>query len=49
MGLCMMLTGMVSGVLQQAMGYVGYFVFVMAATIPSFIICWFAPFYHKHD
>ncbi len=49
MGLCMMLTGMVSGSLQQMMGYIGYFVFVMAATIPSFIICWFAPFHVKHD
>lgn len=49
MGLCMMLTGMVSGHLQQAMGYIGYFIFVMAATIPSFLICWFAPFYHKHE
>ncbi|ACE85440.1 MFS transporter [Cellvibrio japonicus] len=49
MGLCMMLTGMVSGHLQVAMGYVGYFVFVMLATIPSFLICWFAPFPHKHD
>jgi len=49
MGLCMMLTGMVSGALQQIMGYVGYFVFVMAATIPSFLICWFAPFYVKHN
>jgi MFS transporter, PAT family, beta-lactamase induction signal transducer AmpG len=49
MGLCMMLTGMVSGVMQQSMGYIGYFIFVMAATIPSFLICWFAPFPHKHD
>lgn len=49
MGLCMMLTGMVSGHLQEMMGYVGYFAFVMAATIPSFLICWYAPFPHKHD
>lgn len=49
MGLCMMLTGMVSGALQEIMGYIGYFVFVMAATIPSFLICWFAPFHVKHD
>lgn len=49
MGLCMMLTGMVSGALQEIMGYVGYFIFVMAVTIPSFIICWIAPFHVKHD
>lgn len=49
MALCMILTGMVSGYLQQMMGYVGYFVFVMIATIPSFLICWFAPFHQKGD
>ena len=49
MGLCMMLTGMVSGYLQEMMGYIGYFVFVMIATIPSFLICWFAPFHQKTD
>lgn len=47
MGLCMMLTGMVSGYLQEQMGYILYFVFVMVATIPSFLICWFAPFHQK--
>ena len=46
MGLCGMLTGMVSGFLQEWMGYVNYFVFVMVATIPSFLACWFAPFHH---
>ena len=46
MGLCGMLTGMVSGYLQEAMGYVNYFVFVMLATIPSFLACWYAPFHH---
>lgn len=49
MGLCMMLTGMVSGYLQEHMGYIGYFIFVMVATIPSFLVCWFAPFHHKHE
>ena len=45
MGLCGLVTGVVSGYLQQYMGYIGYFVFVMAATIPSFIATWFAPFH----
>ena len=45
MGLCMMVTGLVSGHLQQLLGYVSYFWFVMAATIPSFLITWFAPFH----
>jgi PAT family beta-lactamase induction signal transducer AmpG len=47
MGMCMMVTGLVSGHLQQLLGYVNYFWFVMAATIPSFLVTWFAPFHHK--
>jgi PAT family beta-lactamase induction signal transducer AmpG len=47
MALCMILTGMVSGYIQQALGYTGYFVFVMLATIPSFVVCWIAPFHIK--
>jgi MFS transporter, PAT family, beta-lactamase induction signal transducer AmpG len=46
MGLCGMVTGVLSGYLQEMMGYVAYFVFVMVATIPSFIVCWKAPFHH---
>jgi MFS transporter, PAT family, beta-lactamase induction signal transducer AmpG len=49
MALCMILTGMVSGYIQQAMGYIGYFAFVMAATIPSFVVCWYAPFHVKQQ
>jgi PAT family beta-lactamase induction signal transducer AmpG len=46
MGLCGLATGVVSGYLQEAMGYISYFVFVMIATIPSFLATWFAPFHH---
>jgi PAT family beta-lactamase induction signal transducer AmpG len=46
MGLCGLVTGVLSGHLQERMGYVAYFVFVMVATIPSFLACWFAPFHH---
>jgi len=49
MGLCMMVTGILSGHLQQMLGYVHYFIFVMIATIPSFIVCWLAPFHIKED
>nr|AGU11985.1 Major Facilitator Superfamily [uncultured organism] len=49
MGLCMMVTGAISGHLQQMMGYVSYFVFVMVATVPSFLATWFAPFHHRED
>ena len=44
MGLCGMVTGVVSGHLQEALGYVHYFGLVMIATIPSFLATWFAPF-----
>ncbi|SEO38994.1 MFS transporter, PAT family, beta-lactamase induction signal transducer AmpG [Duganella sp. CF517] len=47
MGLCMLVTGVISGHLQQALGYVHYFWLVMAATIPSFLVTWFAPFHNK--
>ncbi len=49
MGLCGMLTGVVSGYLEQRLGYVMYFVFVMVATIPSFIASWLAPFNHAEE
>jgi MFS transporter, PAT family, beta-lactamase induction signal transducer AmpG len=49
MGMCGMLTGMVSGHLQEAMGYVSYFWLVMAATVPSFIVTWYAPFHHAEE
>jgi PAT family beta-lactamase induction signal transducer AmpG len=48
MGFCMMTTGMVSGYIKTWIGetsYVPYFWFVMAATIPSFIVTWLAPFH----
>jgi PAT family beta-lactamase induction signal transducer AmpG len=46
MGLCGLVTGVLSGHMQERMGYVSYFVFVMVATVPSFLACWFAPFHH---
>ncbi len=49
MGLCMMLTGGLSGHIQEYLGYIHYFIFVMIATIPSFIVCWFAPFNIKEE
>ena len=49
MGLSMMVTGMISGYLQVYLGYIGYFIFVMIATIPSFLAAWFAPFNQKED
>ncbi len=44
MALSMMVTGMVSGRIQEAVGYQWFFIIVMIATIPSFVITWLAPF-----
>jgi PAT family beta-lactamase induction signal transducer AmpG len=49
MALCMMLTGMVSGFLQESVGYKWFFIIACIATIPSFIITWYAPFNVKHE
>ena len=49
MGLCGLVTGVISGHLQEALGYVHYFGLVMVATIPSFLATWFAPFHHSSD
>jgi MFS transporter, PAT family, beta-lactamase induction signal transducer AmpG len=44
MGLCMMSTGMVSGILQQALGYQGFFVAAIAASLLPLVFAWQAPF-----
>lgn len=49
MALTMMLSGMACGAIQDAVGYKWFFIIVMIATIPSFVITWFAPFHVKHD
>ncbi len=43
MALGMMIPGMFSGWLQEIIGYNGFFVWVMLATIPAFIITYFIP------
>ena len=43
MGLCMMLTGMVSGALQRALGYQAFFVVVLVAAAPSVLVTLLAP------
>jgi PAT family beta-lactamase induction signal transducer AmpG len=45
MGLCMMLTGMASGYLQHALGYQGFFVFVLAASVLPIVLAFLAPFH----
>jgi PAT family beta-lactamase induction signal transducer AmpG len=49
MALTMMLSGMACGAIQDAVGYKVYFIIVMIATIPSFIITWIAPFNIEHN
>ena len=44
MGLCMMLTGMVSGALEHALGYGTFFVVVLLAALPSIAVTLLAPF-----
>jgi MFS transporter, PAT family, beta-lactamase induction signal transducer AmpG len=44
MGLCMMSTGMVSGALQEALGYQSFFVLVMVASAVPLFFVWRAPF-----
>ena len=44
MNLGVMIPGMLSGWLSNAMGYSVFFIFVLVATIPAFIITWFVPF-----
>ena len=49
MALCMMLTGMASGKLEDAVGYKIYFVIAVLAIIPSLTVTWFAPFNLNQD
>ena len=44
MNLSVMLTGMASGFLSDALGYKLFFIVVLLATIPAFLITWFVPF-----
>jgi MFS transporter, PAT family, beta-lactamase induction signal transducer AmpG len=44
MALSMMLTGMISGGLQELLGYQGFFVLVLVASIPPIVFAALAPF-----
>jgi PAT family beta-lactamase induction signal transducer AmpG len=49
MGLCNMVTGMLSGRLQEMMGYAPYFGVVLLVTLPALLATWFAPFHQDED
>lgn len=44
MNLGVMLPGMISGVVSDALGYRNFFIFVLVCTIPALLITWFVPF-----
>lgn len=44
MNLGVMLPGMMSGAVSDALGYRNFFVFVLFCTIPALLITWFVPF-----
>ena len=44
MNLGVMLPGMLSGLVSDWLGYHDFFIFVLFATIPAFLITWFVPF-----
>lgn len=44
MNLGVMIPGMISGVLSDWLGYHNFFIWVLIATIPAFIITWLVPF-----
>lgn len=47
MNLGVMLPGMISGLISDAIGYKWFFVFTLIATIPAFLITYFVPFTHS--
>jgi MFS transporter, PAT family, beta-lactamase induction signal transducer AmpG len=49
MGWSMMIPSMLSGIVQEKLGYQHFFVFCLVASIPSVIAAYFAPFHVKDD
>ena len=47
MNLGVMLPGMLSGVVSDAIGYKNFFIFVLFCTIPALLITWFVPFTYE--
>ena len=49
MGWSMMIPSMLSGIVQEKLGYQHFFIFCLVASIPSVIAAYFAPFHVKDD
>lgn len=47
MNLGVMIPGMMSGLLSDWLGYKDFFIYVLIAAIPAFVITWFIPFTYK--
>ena len=47
MNLGVMLPGMVSGFVSDWLGYRDFFIFILFATIPAFLITYFVPFTYQ--
>ena len=44
-----MLPGMISGVISDAVGYRAFFIWALLATVPAFLITWFVPFTYPDE
>lgn len=49
MNLGVMIPGMMSGYLSDWLGYRNFFIWVLVATIPAFLVTWFVPFTYNND
>lgn len=49
MNLGVMIPGMMSGFLSDWLGYRDFFIYVLIAAVPAFIITWFIPFTYKDN
>ena len=47
MNLGVMLPGMMSGYVSDWLGYKLFFIFVLVAAMPAFLMTWFVPFTHE--
>jgi PAT family beta-lactamase induction signal transducer AmpG len=46
MGASMILTGMISGSIQSAVGYQTFFIIALVVAVPSILVTLMAPFHH---
>jgi PAT family beta-lactamase induction signal transducer AmpG len=49
MGVGLMIPSMLSGAIQESLGYQSFFLFCLAASVPSVIAAAFAPFHVRED